>query len=186
MLGGTKVSLPSEFSPSFPETCVCCGANSPTAQIRLADFKSDLTWAKWGSLRRFLAKAPICRRCKDRVYLRQLLILAATVAICFLAYWLLQPLVAQINSPMLRRFVMIGALLLCCAPVWVWEALRPPPFDVTMRDGMIDYEFRDVDIAIQFAFANRQAAGIMLNGEAIDLQGMINAKFLELLSGGEE
>jgi hypothetical protein len=144
---------------------------------------SDLSWLREGARRRFMAKAPICRRCKDRIYLRQLGVLLATFGIVALIYWLFQPLFLLINSPTLRRLVTMGTLLVCIAPVWVWEVLRPAAFDVSTTDGAVDYEFRDAEVAIEFAFANRHAEWMKLDGEPFDPQGMIDEKYAELMRG---
>jgi hypothetical protein len=181
MLDGTTVSLPAGHDVRFPELCVCCGVSGADGKIRLASFKSDLSWLREGASRSYLAKAPICRRCKNRIYFRQLGILLATLAFASAAYWLSRPLFIQIVSPTLRRLATLGTMLICIVPVCIWEVFRPPAFDVSTSGGAVDYEFRDAAVAAEFAVANSHAEWMKLDGEPFDAGKMIAKTYAQLL-----
>lgn len=54
----------------------------------------------------------------------------------------------------LKRWLVIGIVLVFLMPLALWETFFPPPFDITVCSDTVDYEFRDPDCAVEFAALN--------------------------------
>ena len=61
------------------------------------------------------------------------------------------------NQGPFKRWLMLGIVLVCPVPVFLWETFYPRPFDMTAYSGTVDYEFLDPDYAAEFAALNRSA-----------------------------
>lgn len=53
-----------------------------------------------------------------------------------------------------RQYVGVALACLVLLPYFVWEALFPPPFDITAYSDRIEYEFKDPVYAAEFAELN--------------------------------
>jgi len=54
----------------------------------------------------------------------------------------------------------MGLALLCLAPQIIFEAYFPKDFDITAFSDSVDYEFRDEDMAYEFAELNEDATWV--------------------------
>lgn len=62
-----------------------------------------------------------------------------------------------------RKWIIMGVILLCCAPYFFWEVCFPPTIDVTAYKDNVDYEFADEDYAYDFAELNDDAEWVKLS-----------------------
>jgi hypothetical protein len=53
-----------------------------------------------------------------------------------------------------RRWLAIGIAIVVMAPWFVWQAVFPPPIELTAYSETVDYEFRDRAYAEEFAALN--------------------------------
>jgi hypothetical protein len=154
----TDVNLPKAHPPVFPDRCVACGAESPGATYRAGT--NAIGWwtlAFWSFGRRFTVEVPACEPCRSRMRRQRWLQLAVNAVVIVagvaMAGWLLQG-----NQGPFKRWLMLGIVLVCLVPVFLWETFFPRPFDMTVYSDTVDYEFRDPDYAAEFAALNQTAS----------------------------
>ena len=157
----TDVNLPKDHQTRFPDKCVVCGCPSPGSTVRLITGAIGWwTWLLWHFGKPFSVVAPACRKCAWRLHGRRFASLLLTVALCVVALELVWPLVAGSVSRGLRNLAMMGLALICLAPLILYEAFFPHPFNITAYRESVDYEFRDPERAREFAELNRDAAWV--------------------------
>jgi len=155
----TDVRLPRAAVPVFPEACCACGLERPGD--RVAYKARRIRWAElfmpwlWFFGQRVTVDVPVCAACRPRVVSGRFWRTAATWAVLIVCLWFLYPWVKSFGLPRTAtKVVAMVVVLLGMAPVLVLVALRPPPFDLTVGDGHVDYEFASADYARRFADAN--------------------------------
>lgn len=153
------VSLPKSRPPAFPDRCVACGADSPSAIYRAGT--NAIGWwtlAFWTFGRRHTVEVPACEPCRDRMRRQRWLQLAVNAAAIAAGVVVAGSLLQWYQGPF-KRWLMLGVVLVCLVPVFLWETFFPRPFDMTAYSNTVDYEFRDPDYAAEFAALNPPAAG---------------------------
>jgi hypothetical protein len=159
----TDVNLPRRHKARFPDKCVVCGCPSPGSTVRLMTGTIGWwTWLLWHFGRRFTVRAPACAACAWRLHLGRLASVLITIALCAIVFWLVWPLISvQLPHPA-RKWVMMGAALICLTPYFLYQVLFPHPFDITAHSDSVDYEFRDEDMAYEFADLNHDAEWVKI------------------------
>ena len=107
-------------------------------------------------------KAPACALCGWWLHLRRIASLLIMIALIVPVAWFLWPLVPAELPRIARRLIMMVSALLCLAPYFLWKAFFPPPFGITSYSDSVDYEFRDMDMACEFAQLNEDADWVKL------------------------
>jgi hypothetical protein len=146
------VTLPTGMPVSFPDECVGCGHRFPghAAQLLTRDARHGLAlWAGWLGLR-----VPACRGCARRLHLwrwwsfsRTLLIAAGGIAF---GITVLLPRLPGAATGLIVLSLIIVAYLAC----FLIDRRFPPAFNVDLRGGLTDYEFRNPSQAAAFAGLN--------------------------------
>lgn len=153
------VTLPIDQRPEWPQICIRCGERSPTSTFSIRG--SRIGWDQiltlgWAIGSRPLIEAPACPECAAALRRERCLSGITSWLMCIpliaLGMWVAHML-GLLHGP-LRKWYAMGAALLFCAPILIWELLNPRTFDVTVRHGKIDYEFKDRMYAASFAIAN--------------------------------
>jgi hypothetical protein len=153
----TVVNLPKAQKPVFPNRCVACGAHEPAATYRAGT--NAIGWwtlAVWSFGARFTVEVPACEPCRARMRRQRWVQLAVNLAVIAAGFGVAGALLRWYEGP-LKRWLMLGIVLVCLLPVMLWEELFPRPFDMTAYSGTVDYEFRDTDYATDFAALNAPA-----------------------------
>ena len=159
----TDVNLPKEHKARFPNRCVVCGCSDPNSNVRLITGAIGWwTWLLWMFGNPFTVKAPACSSCGWRLHLKRLVNLLITVGLIAVAFVYLWPLVSDQLPRTARNWIMMGLGLLCLTPQIIYEVFFPHPFDITAYSNSVDYEFRDEDMAYEFAELNDHAAWVKI------------------------
>ena len=103
-----------------------------------------------------VVKAPACRPCRRSLHLHRWASIAVISVVATLALFWVWPLVEGSVPRAVRKWAMMGVALGCVLPYIVFQAFFPPPFDVTAYSESIDYEFRDAELAREFAALVRE------------------------------
>jgi hypothetical protein len=159
----TDVNLPKSHKARFPDKCVVCGRPSPESTVRLITGTMGWwTWLLWHFGWPFTVKAPACTFCAWRLYAGRLVSLLITIALCVITLWLVWPLFSdQVPRPA-RKWAMMGLILVCSSPYFIYQVFFPQPFDITAKSESVDYEFRDGDMAYEFAELNQDAEWVKI------------------------
>lgn len=152
------VNLPRDIEPRWPDRCVCCGRPGPDGRVRV--WTHSIGWwtlVSWNFGALYSVKVPACASCGKRLWATHIArwVLAGFIAFVgvAVAMWVL----ASYRGP-LRKWLAMLIALVCCLPFLLWEALFPPPFDITCFKNTVDYEFRDPAYAAEFESLNRVAS----------------------------
>ena len=159
----TDVNLPKWHKAVFPKRCVRCGSDPQDGTLRI--WTQSIGWwsALWMFGSGFSVRVPACYSCGWRIRIKRVggLLITIVVAMLFLAFvW---PYVEGAVPRILRKWVALAMVLVCLAPVWIWEVIFPPPIDITAFPKTVDYEFRDADYAREFARLNAQSERMKVN-----------------------
>ncbi len=162
----TEVNLPRKHKARFPDSCVVCGAASPSSETTLST--SSLSWMMalfwwWG--KRVKITAPACELCGYKLrYYRSASTLVTALVTLFVLTTIWPALEANVPAG-LRKWAILGIVLVFCIPFFLVETFWPVAFDITAYDKSIDYEFRNSDDAIEFAMLNSDAEWVKIAGE---------------------
>jgi hypothetical protein len=159
----TDVNLPKNHEARFPNKCVVCGCPSPESTVRLITGTIGWwTWLFWHFGLPFTIKAPACTFCGWRLHLLRLASLLVTVAACVVSIWVVWPFVSNQVPRAVQKWVIMGLALICLLPYFLYQTFFPPPFDITAHGDSVDYEFRDPDMANEFAELNQDAKWVKI------------------------
>ena len=154
----TDVRVPRDVEPVFPPFCARCLSDRPGL---MTFYGSRFSWGQlfffwlWLLRKRVRCEVPICDRCRPAVRWRKrlelLLMVGLTSAVVVSIYpWLRQlDLGRQWNKLIVLVAVVVGLL-----PYILWSIFRPPAFDLTVKDDVVDYEFGNEGYADRFVAAN--------------------------------
>jgi hypothetical protein len=162
------VNLPRKHKPTFPNRCVICCAQEPSAQLKLCT--GTIGWWTWLLLpfeKPFTVVAPACPGCKWRLHLARFASLVVTICLAWLALSIVWPKVADFVPRAARKWAMAGLALLGVLPQLIYELYFPKPFDITAYTESVDYEFGDHELAVDFAMINLDAAWVKVNDKVI-------------------
>jgi hypothetical protein len=150
----TDIRLPKSQVPKFPDRCVVCGQEHPDDTVQVSTRAIGWwTWALWLPGRKFAVQVPACSWCGVRLrrqhFFRWLVTIVCAVAAMVLVFPILEGMDRHV-----RKWVGLGAVLVCLSPWFAWEIFFPPPIDLTAYSDCVDYEFRDTAYAADFALLN--------------------------------
>ena len=158
MPGCAEVNLPRTDVARYPERCVCCESDPQGKTIRI--WTRTIGWwtyLMWVFGKGFTTHPPVCGSCGLRFraqrwgrYMVPLLI--AALVMVFIWHRLDSNLFLEF-----RKWIIMGVILFCCAPYFLWEVFFPPAIDITAFKDNVDYEFADEDYAHDFANLNDAA-----------------------------
>ncbi|MGB3970008.1 MAG: hypothetical protein WBO45_24955 [Planctomycetota bacterium] len=158
----TDVRLPKNVTPVFPDACCACGAPRPGDRVSVANRRFrwyELIWPwSWFLNKRVRVEVPVCAGCRPALLAgrrwRSWILAGVIVAVVSLAY----PWAKSIGAGRtVAKVVVLAVCVVCLAPLMLWWALHPPPFDTTVGADHVDYEFASAEYARQFAACNPAA-----------------------------
>lgn len=148
------VRLPKDQVPKFPDRCVVCGREKPDGTVRVGTRAIGWwTWAFWVPGRKFALDVPACSWCAARLRRGRLFRWLTLAALALAAVFTIAPFFEGVPRP-LRRWLVLGAVIVVLLPWFTWEVMFPPPIDLTAYGDAVDYEFRDRAYAEEFAALN--------------------------------
>jgi hypothetical protein len=150
------VRLEKDRAPVFPDRCVNCARERPEAALEYSCAHRSILWnflIFLPGFRRIRVQVPVCAECLPLVRRRrrlkwwvELVVILAVVAVVYLITRMLD------WSP--RKPTRLFIVFLACIPAFALFSYFPPPFDLTPLSTHVDYEFRDLDYAREFAALN--------------------------------
>ena len=150
----TDVTLPRSQIARFPDRCVRCIAADPGHSLEFAE-RSIGWWTLvfWMKGSRVRVEVPCCAPCRVRLKRQRRLRQVAAWLRVILAVFVAFQLIGFGDGP-LRKWLVMGVALLLLTPLFLWEVFRPPPFDLTPYSKRVEYEFKDLAYAMEFAELN--------------------------------
>jgi hypothetical protein len=159
----TDVNLPKSHKARFPNKCVVCGRPSPESTVRLITGSiGPWTWLLWHFGTPFTVKAPACTVCGWRLQVLRLTSLLVTIGACVVAIVVVWPMVSDRVPRAARKWIVMGIALISLSPYFLYHTFFPPPFDITAYGDSVDYEFRNADLACEFAELNQDAEWVKI------------------------
>ena len=159
----SDVNLPKDHEPVFPSRCVRCGEDPLGEQIKLTTQSVSWLGVLFLGGKFFSIQVPACMPCGYRIRFQRIGSWVATLVLVTVCLVLLWPLVSKLVPLAFRRWFIAIFAMICILPQIVWEIVFPPAFDFTAFKKSVDYEFRDVDYAAEFAALNNHAEWVKLN-----------------------
>jgi len=164
MAMSTDVNLPKHHKAQFPDQCVVCKAESPDSKVRLITGTTGWwSWLLWMFGKPFSVQAPACRRCSWQLHFQRFGSLLLTLALIYVAFWHVWPLLKIEVARPLQKWIMLGIALVCLLPQIFYEVVFPHPFSITAFSNSVDDEFRDEELAIEFANLNADADWVKIS-----------------------
>jgi hypothetical protein len=159
----TDVNLPKQHPARFPDKCVVCGG-PPNTTVRLITGSIGWwTWLLWWFGMPFMVRVPTCTTCGWKLHLQRWLSLLLTIGVTVAVYFLIWPLVSDQVPRALRKWVMMGLALLCLMPLFLYEVFKPAAISITAYSDSVDYEFRNEELALEFAALNQDAEWVKIS-----------------------
>jgi hypothetical protein len=153
----TEVNLPKDHDPIFPDRCVACGAEHPTATLRISTHSIGWWTVLLGHFGMpFTTEVPACPPCRRRIRLQRWLRFAITIAFVFAGASIALAILKNYRG-LFRKWLAMAIAIVCLLPFILWETFFPPPIDLTAYSETVDYEFRDPEYAAEFAELNQGA-----------------------------
>jgi len=155
------VTLPADRVACFPNECPGCGREDPDRHLTVA--RRAFSWLSvfspllWWIPPKAKVRIPMCGPCvREAKWYRwtSLAMVGATIAV---AVFLVVPWMQAMEwTRGQRRLALLGVVCCCLFPQMLWEAIRPPIFDLTLskKKQTVDYEFRRRAYAQAFAERN--------------------------------
>ena len=161
------VVLPRDVEAEFPDRCIGCGADSPTAYIKgFARAGGAFNLLTTLFSRKVVACAPVCASCRkahrwSTELLEAALVLGAVGVMALLHYLIhsmnaLEPIVNAVPKFIGKRLGIIVALILV-SPFWylLHKRIKPPLFEMEISPEGVEYKFRDAEYANDFEELNQ-------------------------------
>lgn len=184
MAESTDIKLPRSHAAEFPDSCVVCRRAAPSSHVRLVTGTLGWwTWLLWFWGRPFVVKAPACRGCAWWLHFLRFMSLVVTIGIAVAVVLWVWPHFKNFVAPGLQQWALMGLILVCALPYFIFQIYFAQPFDVTAFSDSVDYEFASGDYAIEFAMLNLGAEWVKINGHKYDgPEGLSEAEKLALYS----
>ena len=161
------VVLPRDVEAKFPDRCIGCGADSPTAKIKgFARTGGAFNLLSTLFSRKVVAFAPACTSCRKAhrwsTELLEAALLVAMVGVIALLHYLihsmnaLEPIVNAMPKFISKRLGIIVALI-SVGPIWylLHKRIKPPLFEMDISPEGMEYKFRDAEYANDFEELNQ-------------------------------
>lgn len=155
----TDVRLPRTIAAIFPDLCCGCLREQPGDSIvvkgrRVGWLEIFLPWL-WFFGKRVRVEVPVCAACRPGLLAtRRWTLLLIIVGIGVAGYFVFPWAKSLGLSRSMTKLVSLAAVLAVLAPGWLYWALHPPKFDLTVFRDHIDYEFASPEYARRFADCN--------------------------------
>jgi hypothetical protein len=150
-----SIKLPRDHVPIFPDRCVGCGRGSLTKRKVKTHTVGVLSVATFHQGDRFTIAIPCCRACSMRMRSRMATGIVFFVPLAMVFGWLALIVSHQYHlGSWAKRGVIALFLAVSTLPLILWHIFLPPPFDVTAFVESVDYDFRDLSYAVEFAKLN--------------------------------
>lgn len=156
------VRLPRSVEPQFPPLCCRCLSPNPEERVRCS--ASRFSWWEllfvwlWWFRKPVRCHVPVCARCRPKLRRRKLLDVVALVAIVAISLLVVYPFAKSMDlSRQWQKLAALGGAFVIGFPYFLWAVLRPPSFDMTVRQEHVEYEFGNPDYAGEFFVANEGA-----------------------------
>jgi hypothetical protein len=160
----TDVNLPRVHIPQYPQRCVRCGADPQGKTIKIWTHTIGWwTYLLWAFGKGFTTNPPACSACARRIRMQRVGRHAVPLLIAALVMVFIWPLLDENFVLEFRKWIIMGGILFCCAPYFVWEVFFPPTIDITAYKDSVDYEFADEDYAYDFTGLNDDAEWVELS-----------------------
>lgn len=156
----SDVTLPRSKAVHFPDNCIRCGKEHPGETLAYSARESNFfsNWFLWWwPGKKVTVHVPVCsdctaplKRARTRREVINWIAVIAAVAICV-------PVIGHLNGGKISgsmKWVVMAAVILLLAPLFIYQALHPPVFDFTVYSEKIEYEFADENFATAFAQLN--------------------------------
>jgi len=154
----TDVNLPRTHLAKYPERCVRCGADPQGKTIRIWTHAIGWwTYLLWAFGKGFTTHPPVCGDCGLRFRAQRWGRSLVPLLIALIVLVFIWPLLDRNLFLEFRKWIIMGSILLCSAPYFLWEVIFPPAIDITAFNDRVDYEFADEDYAYDFAELNEEA-----------------------------
>ncbi len=164
MAQSTTINLPRSHQAVFLPQCVVCNCAEPDSSVRLvAGTIGWWIWLTWFWGWPIVVKAPACHGCAWALYGRKVFSILITLLTVSAAIWLVWPFFGHHVPPAFRKIAMMGLGVASLVPQVIFEIYFAAPFSVTAKTDNVDYEFTSMEYAVEFAFANRDAAWVKIN-----------------------
>jgi hypothetical protein len=161
----TTINLPKTHEPRFPNRCVVCGHENPSSRVRIITGTVGWwTWLLWMFGKPFVVKAPSCQVCAWKLHARRLISVLVILGCTAIVFYIIWPHVKGFVPHSIRRWAMLGLVIVCMLPYFVIEAFFAKPFDVTAYSDSVDYDFTLQDYANEFAGLNHNSGWVKVNG----------------------
>lgn len=145
------------FTPVLPDHCVSCFAETPGNSVTI--WTSSTNWlGLLIPIAFFFAKTtkltfPACRGCAWRIRFRRMASFAVMIALGCAGIYFSRNWVPGWPS-ILRRFVMVGTAIGAIIPWVIWEAVDPQAVTMTLDEGTLTLEFRNIEFSANLRMMN--------------------------------
>lgn len=155
----TDVILQQDHEAVFPPVCCRCLSENADHTVKFSGRRFSwwqvfFIWLWW--LRKPVRlEVPCCAACRPSMRRRRWLELVVYVGLATLSFAILMPWLKSIGAN--RQWQKIGVFLgvmVLGIPFFIWTVVRPPAFDLTVGDDIVEYEFGNTTYARMFADAN--------------------------------
>jgi hypothetical protein len=150
------VVLSLKAEPIFPDKCVVCKQTPDTYWPILSNRTNLLFTFLLPVLFLFgfkKTKVPICKSCKKAFVFNRTLRLIITLALPIILVAIFWNALDDMSRLQRRLVIIIGGVL-SVIPAVIWQAFNPPAVDVSFYDDNKEYEFKDLEYAVEFAELN--------------------------------
>ncbi|QYK53119.1 MAG: hypothetical protein KF824_12790 [Fimbriimonadaceae bacterium] len=144
--------------PIFPDKCVVCKQTPDTYWSILSNRTNLLFTFLLPVLFLFgfkKTKVPICKSCKKVFVVNRTLRFIITLAFPIILVAIFWNALDDMTRLQRRLVILIGGVM-SVIPAIVWQVFNPPAVDVSFYDDNKEYEFKNLEYAVEFAELNYQ------------------------------
>lgn len=155
----TDVILPLEHEPVWPPVCCRCLADRADYTVQFAGRRFSwwqvlFVWL-WWTRKPVRHEVPCCVDCRPRIRQRKVFEFFAYVGLVVLALAIVMPWLQSIGaSRQWQKLGVFAAVMILGIPFFIWTTVRPPAFDLTVREDKVEFEFGNERYARMFADSN--------------------------------
>jgi len=154
----TDISMPRDVEPVFPPMCARCLSDRPGL---VTFYGSRFSWGQvwfvwlWLLRKRVRCEVPICDDCRPAVKRRRGLELLLLVGVTASVVVTIHPWLDQLDlGRQWNKLIVLASVVVGLLPYLIWSVFRPPVFDLTVKEDLVEYEFANEAYAQRFFDAN--------------------------------
>jgi len=153
----SDVTLPKDYEPIFPASCVVCQSDEPVTKVKilaqgingcLVYLMPLLIFLGWRSI-----GVPVCSSCKPKFHLQRWGRDALMAVLVILIFMVVGPRFSDLSG-IIKKVTVAAVVLFAMIPYVIFEIFVPRCFDVTVHNNSIDYEFASEQYAREFQLLN--------------------------------